>query len=384
MAANVSSSSRQFRLVTSAALVTASLLWQGAPAYAQLDPTLFLKRSQPNIIVMLDTGADMQRDAPSDPSCVPGAANAVNCDLAKANLTSSYYDPFIYTRNAGLPALWETSLGIQNATTSYRRKYVGLAPGSGANAFTTTTISATLNSDPNFNSFEAPTRLAIARAAIYRAIVQNQNVARFGLYTMRQSSPQVATKGNITPVLDNDVAQTLNTENGLNAKWKISMPTVGAVSGTCGNACWFWGSNSKACANCEVGNPTANPSILTELGNDPRVPNGLIPAGSDVVASGASWIWRRDRPVQSMLDDIMGEATRLSIVDLFEQQCRNTIAILISGGAEGNTTPGADPEARALTFLTTLLGRRIPIYVVGIAPPASERAQLQNIATKSG
>ena len=170
-----------------------------APVYAQLDPTLFLKRSQPNIIVMLDTGADMQRDAPSDPSCVPGAVNAATCDLVKANETSSYYDPFIYTRNAGLPAVWEAELGIQNATTSYRRKYVGLSPGSGGNAFTTTTISTTLNSAAGFSTFESPTRLAIARAAIYRAITQNQSVARFGLYTMRQSSPAVATQGNVSP-----------------------------------------------------------------------------------------------------------------------------------------------------------------------------------------
>jgi len=55
-----------------------------APASAQIDPLLFLKGSQPNVILMVDTSERMQRDAPADPSTV-----------ATSNATSSYYDPFV-------------------------------------------------------------------------------------------------------------------------------------------------------------------------------------------------------------------------------------------------------------------------------------------------
>src|SRR5436853_5718791 len=93
-----------------AVTVAAGILLQATSAFAQLDPTLFLKRSQPNVIVMIDNGADMQRGAPTDPSCFPGAANSANCTDTLANQTSTYYDPFIYTKTG---AGWEaTSLGI--------------------------------------------------------------------------------------------------------------------------------------------------------------------------------------------------------------------------------------------------------------------------------
>src|SRR6476659_254 len=93
-------------------IVIAGILASAAPAAAQVDPLLFIKDAQPYVLFVVDTANRMQRDAPSDP--------------ANSRTTSSYYDPFIYTRNASNP--WEATLGItsSNTTTNYRRKYYGL------------------------------------------------------------------------------------------------------------------------------------------------------------------------------------------------------------------------------------------------------------------
>jgi hypothetical protein len=368
------------------AAVAAGVWLTTAPAYAQLDPLAYLKRSQPNVIIMVDSGVDMQRDAPSDPSCVPGAANAANCTLTVANATSSYYDSYIYSKTG---AAWEAKIGVTAATTTsnYRRKYSALTPTSGASPFSATTISTVGDAPANataYQMFEAPTRMSVARAAIYRAIVENQGLVRFGLYTMRQNNPQLATQGNITPVVDADATQTTPTETGTNNQWKLSMPTVSGTNGSF-NRGW-WGTNSEVCANCSADDPGSTTNALGVLAKDTRTAGGLLPAGQDVLYNGSThvWGWWRDRPVQSMLDDLQAEALRLSFTDLFQSQCRNTVAVLITSGGEGNTTPGADPESRALGFLTAFTGRRVPIIVVAIAPPASDRASLQNIASNSG
>ncbi len=381
MAAHSASSSRRWR---TAASVAVALTVSVVPAYAQLDPTLFLKRSAPNVIVMLDTGVDMQRDAPTDPSCIPGASNASNCTLTVANQSSNYYDPFIYTEQGGGSTGWEAAIGVSGATvtTNYRRKYVGLTPSSGTNAYTATTITTVGDKSTSaYQYFEAPTRLSIARAAIYRAIVQNQAVARFGLYTMRQNNPQPATKGNTSPIVDNDSSQQLVTESGIASKWKLSMPTVSGVNGAYGGG--WWGANSEACSTCSVTDEN-EAAMLGVLAKDTRTSGGLLPAGQDVVVSGGNWIFHRDRPVQSMLDDALAEANRLILFDLFQQQCRNTVVILVTSGGEGTTTAGADPLSRASTFLSYWVGRRVPIYIVAIAPPAADRSQLQTISTNSG
>ncbi len=67
-----------------------------------------------------------------------------------------------------------------------------------------------------------------------------------------------------------------------------------------------------------------------------------------------------------------------------DTQCRNTVAVLITGGGEG--TGGHVPSASSIasTFLTVTAGRRVPIYVIAIAPPATAVAELQAIATNSG
>jgi len=65
-------------------------------------------------------------------------------------------------------------------------------------------------------------------------------------------------------------------------------------------------------------------------------------------------------------------------------QCRNTVAVLITGGGEG--TGGHTPSATSIasTFLGVSGGRRVPIYVIALAPPASAVAELMAIAAGSG
>src|SRR5262245_34210544 len=96
-----------------AAILTAMLGLFPGTAQAQLDPLLFLKEKAPNVLLLVDVGERMQRDAPSDPSNPFG--------------TSSYYDPFIYPFNAADAGV-NTSLGLDttNTSSSYRRKYVSM------------------------------------------------------------------------------------------------------------------------------------------------------------------------------------------------------------------------------------------------------------------
>ena len=48
----------------------ALVLVMASPAAAQIDPLLFLKTAQPNVLLVVDTSNRMQRDAPADPSTV--------------------------------------------------------------------------------------------------------------------------------------------------------------------------------------------------------------------------------------------------------------------------------------------------------------------------
>lgn len=338
-----------------------------APAAAQVDPLLFLKRSAPNVLLMVDTGNRMQRDAPSDP------ANPI--------ATSSYYDPYIYTRSG---AIGETTLGVTAANTTgrYRRKYVNMALQSAGNPdkYTVSTISVV--TDTNYSpdaaaatlgyaKFEAPTRLSVARAALYQAVVENQAVARFGLYKMRQSNPLVATQGNSGPVVDTDTAQNVNgTTEVSGGKWNVSRPSVTAANGSNG-------ATLSGGAALVKPDDNANATVLAKLAIDARTAGGLLAAGQD----DANTI---DEPVQYMIDDLKSEALRLSLADVLQNQCRNTVAVLITGGGEGTTASGRDPVGSATSFLTALLGRRIPIIVIAIAPPSADVAQLRSIASGSG
>jgi hypothetical protein len=176
------------------------------PAYAQLDPLLFLKTTQPNVILAVDTGNRMQRDA-----------------------DDTYYDMGTWTKTG---AGFEGALGLATgeASTSYRRKFFTLAHSNINDAnekFTASRIAAVGDLEADYATFYERTRLAIARRAMLQAIADNSSSARFALIRMRQGTINIAT-GNESPVVINDssnMSQTMTGDAGIN-KWKITRNLV--------------------------------------------------------------------------------------------------------------------------------------------------------------
>jgi hypothetical protein len=114
-------------------------------------------------------------------------------------------------------------------------------------------------------------------------------------------------------------------------------------------------------------------SILRQSFWDPAAASPILPAGKDSLTA-------VDAPVGLMLDDARTEAERLIAAD--DTGCRNTIVVMVVGGGEGTISPQNLPT-KADTFLN-VSGRRVPIYVVAIAPEASEVPDLQAVAARSG
>src|SRR5438445_556470 len=139
-----------------------------APATAQVDPLLFMKVQgtngvnvgAPNVLLVVDTGNRMQRDAPSDP--------------LNPRTTSTYYDPWIYPLD--VTKTWQTitlNVNATNTTQFFRRKYVGLDYANGSDKYTGQTIAVVRDREAGYAKFEAATRLSIARAALYQAVSEN-------------------------------------------------------------------------------------------------------------------------------------------------------------------------------------------------------------------
>ena len=345
------------RALAAAILVMAA----AAPVAAQVDPLLFLKTAPPNVVFVVDTAHRMQRSAPTNPATV-----------ATSQATSDYYDPFIYPKNATNPA-WQTSIGVTgaNTLTSYRRRYNNLehAPLAVLDKFTASTIQTVGDRTGQlYTLFDAQTRLAVARAALYQAVAENKTVARFSLVKMRQTNPVVATQGNAGPVVVADSGQQLSESGSLLGRWPISRPTVGATSNGASNT------TGVVMAKADVQTAT---DVMTILGRNARTAGGLIPAGND----DASTI---DAPVKLMLDDARAEAARLIALS-GDPTCRNTVVVLVVGGGEGTTSGlnNASLATAAANFLN-VGGRRVPVYVIAIAPATEEVAGLQAVAATTG
>src|SRR5690348_11697044 len=171
--------------LTSAVFI--AVIASAAPAAAQVDPLLFMKVQgtngvnvgAPNVLLVVDTGNRMQRDAPSDP--------------LNPRTTSTYYDPWMYPLD--VTKTWQTltlNVNATNTTQFFRRKYVGLDYASGGgDKYSGSTIGVVRDRDSGYLKFEAATRLSIARAAVYQAVSENSSVARFGLIQMRQQQPSM-------------------------------------------------------------------------------------------------------------------------------------------------------------------------------------------------
>lgn len=350
-------------------LAVALVAW-ATTAAAQIDPLVMVKTlDQPNVLLLVDVSSRMQRDAPSD-----------DTNTTTSLATSSYYDPIPYPVTG---QAWEAGLNI-TAVQSYRRRYVALtSTNANGDRFTATTIQVTGDLDPsNYSRFEAPTRLSIARAALYQAVTENLDVARFGIVKMRQTNPTIPTLGNSGPVFVADPLQQDSEVNGNAGRWKISEARVSNTdNGDSTNTGVFVVDPTAAGANDSVLNTLATGVLGAWQGPASKpvpvaLPVPLLPAGND---DGSSI----DAPLKLLLDDARVQAASLVSADPIA--CRNTVAIMIAGGGEGTT--GGATNASLATVASTFLnisGRRVPIYVIAIAPPVTDVAGLRAVATTSG
>ena len=330
------------RVAVAAALCAAAIGATAADAFAQLDPLLFVKPTQPNIIVAVDVANRMQSDA-----------------------DGTYYDPWDYLKTG---ATWEAVIGVSGATTitRYRRAYRNLVHTDGAvggDKFASDLIVTVGDRNANFPAFWARTRLGVARAGVLSALQANTRVARFGLVKMRQTNPRLIGMSNEGPVLVAAPEQETPTETNVSYRWSITRPVVDAENGA----------TSLQTPLVAADAVNANASVTTILSRNVNQAGALLPAGRDSRNS-------LDAPLAYLIDDARREAARLIAADT---QCRNTVVILVTGGEEGSTAPGNDPSTRAATFLN-VNGRRVPIYVIAIAPGAADVAELQEIAANSG
>ncbi|MGE0443994.1 MAG: PilC/PilY family type IV pilus protein [Vicinamibacterales bacterium] len=309
------------------------------PAAAQLDPLLFVKREAnglPNVILAVDTSERMQRD-----------------------VDDAYRDPRVYAVDES----WEASLGITGP--SYRRKFVDLLHTSAnGTTFSADHIEFVDSGDAAFADFDHATRLGIARLALTEAIARNSGVARFGLVrTRRSATPALCSFPGGCPTVDivgtgaDAVAQRLYAP-GVDGNYAISRPQFPATAN---------GAVASSGLDLSVSD-TSNLSIVSRL-------NALMPFGRESAAT-------IDSPLDLMLDDIKSHATTL----LQQPNCRNTVAILVVGGGQGNTNASmaATLATQATSFLNVYGGHRVPVYVIAIAPPAADVASLQAIAANSG
>ena len=334
--------------VVAGAMMLAAVLAAPLPVSAQLDPLLMIKKGtpanpvKPNVIFAIDTSSRMQNDA-----------------------DETYYDPNDYVRTG---SLWEPSLAVAPPTSRYRRRYINLQQVFGGSDKMTATRIETVGDDQatDFSNFYSKTRLLVARVALAKALTDNSSITRFGLIKMRQNGPSWGTEKNVDPVAISDPGQQLLTELGSFGKWAVTRPTTNARNGSVTGV-------QPPMVLTDAAN--SNTSVLSTLNlgvND----GGLIPAGDETASANTV-----DAPIEYMLDDAKAEATRLIGAD--GANCRNTVVVLVVGGAQGNTVVGANPATKASQFLN-ISSRRVPIYVLAIAPAASAVTQLTAIATNSG
>jgi hypothetical protein len=345
------------------------VLLSSAPASAQLDPLLFLKTTQPNVILVIDTSNRMQRDAPTDPSTTSTSIS-----------TSNYYDPAIYAKDmskAYQANTFQFTNPLLQPVASYRRKYTNFTFLAGG-VFQSQKIEVTIDTGAGYGTFEAPTRMSVARAALYQAVNENKGVARFGLIQTRHNGALITSPGGSVTVLDAAqagavVAVGAATDNTAGTgPWKTSRPTV-------------TGSNGSAAASTALmvhaTSATANTDVLNILSRDVRLSSTnptLLPAGQDDLTT-------QDTPVTNMLNDTVTELTSATGLNLSgDLACRNTVVVLVIGGGEGNSTAfNNDDLAAAGSTFTSLAGHKVPIYVIAIAPPASDRDKLKLLAANS-
>jgi hypothetical protein len=349
-----------------ATAVTALMLaaWWSAPASAQLDPLLFLKRVPPTVIIIVDTSLRMLEDG-----------------------SGYYYDPNTYTTSAdGAVA---SAFGLDSGTNpTYRRRYKDLQYENiqdSSSRFQAVDIQAMGSSMSGYSTFWNSTRLQIAKSGIESAVSDNAGSSfRWGLIKLRQTnaawrvSPScekpVRVTGNVSLANASDATPCAAGSLG---KYGIYTPSVSASN--YGNETILGGGAVKVAP----GDNKAS-AVLTVVRAPLGDSTGLIPAGSGASTHG-------DRPISHALDDARRAAVDAMAADSAAcRTCRNTIVVLITGGKDDGDsvyTATHNPVSVAATFLSVTsngVTRRVPIHVIGLKPAAADEPQLQSIASASG
>ena len=325
---------RQFLVV----LIAACGLGRAVPTAAQLDPILFLKSPPPNVIVGLDLSSAMLRDE-----------------------QGRYYDPALYNIRG---ETFESVLGLTagRGNTAYRRIYTGLRwlDSLDKPRAVTSRIDVVADLDAGYATFDSRTRLGRARASLARAIRRNALSVRFGLVTSRQDTPLVPTPDAVLQV--EEPGQTDTTDAGGAGTWKAALARVAAP-----------GSATTAKSRTVAADTAdSNRQLLALLARTPREAGALVAAGEDLSVS-------EDRPLDKLLDDLRAEAGRLVSGDT---SCRNTLAVLVVAGGMPDLVTDA-LASRADLFLH-VGSRRVPLYVIALAPDAGSVDQLRTIASRGG
>jgi hypothetical protein len=256
-------------------------------------------------------------------------------------------------------------LGVTDATAerAYRRRYTQLAWSvmSSSTQAVAASVEAVGDRAPAFSAFDGLTRLGRVRAALRRAIETNTPSSRFGLVTTRQQNPRLDT--NSWPV----VAVTSPggegpTDTGTAGQWRAGIPRVDAP-GALAPATGPRVASDAAGANAE---------LVRLLALRPGEGGALLPAGGDGPAA-------TDAPLGLLLEDLRTEAARLIAAD---RACCNTVVVLVTSGGDPSRSAWDFGEIGG-AFLSTG-GRRVPVYLIALAPPPEDRPQLQQVAARSG
>jgi hypothetical protein len=360
--------------------IAAVVLSAAAPAEAQLDPLLSLKRVPPNVVVVVDTSMRMLDDG-----------------------TGDYYDPLTYTTS--LDPNVATVLGVPSAALTYRRKYIALNFENiqdSSTKFEAEQIVTVPSTAANYAAFWAATRLEQAKGGILTALHHNDQFVRWGLMKLRQNSPAWRTPNNCDrPVrITNNAVQAggpgdsnpCNAGGGFGlggARFAISVPEVAnsnfdvtAPAGTLPAGTLMVGLNATSPA-------TAATSIKNKMTGLPtQDATGLIPGGRDTRAY-------QDRPLALALRDArtyLTASTTAAIASDPLKHCRNTVVVLVAGGKDDgdvNYTDTYDVLAEAQAFGAGLnfgggVTRKVPIVVIGLKPASGDETELQAIAAASG
>ena len=274
----------------------------------------------------------------------------------------AYLDPIVYERTR---EPFEASLGVDdsNAARAYRRRYAGLiwqAP-DGAPRAVCRRVEAVGDLAPGFDQLDGRTRLGRVRTAVARVIDGNGQSVRFGLLGSRQAAPHLDIDS--WPAILTDSPDSVQpTDTDVPGQWRAGLPIVsGAGAGVPGGTVLVPADSS-----------TGNAELRRLLARRPGTTGALLPAGWDGPAA-------VDAPLGLLLDDVRTETARLITAD---DTCRNTVVVLIASGGDPSLGPSALGD-KAASFLA-LGGRRVPVYVVAIAPAPGEAEQLREVAARSG